>query len=360
MDWNFGEDAQCPILTYEKEGRNAYAVGDLVSLIDKGAITVNAELEAYLRDQGELPPIPADELERRRLAEEELAQAPADAPPGPTGEPQAAPIAAAQGDTLLDRPKRSERPPSARRRNLHAHEIRAATNFDVMDQIWREALDHLIEAWAPVKDAQINELAASIAAADSLSDVATIEAETRGTEVIATELEGILRAGVTAASAEAAAQGVSVSAPEMDVLVADLHERAEATAALLSRSISEAAGRRALALTGGSLTPDQVAEEVKTYLTALSNTYLEDQFSGALTMAQNTGRTSVMEANKAKRVYGSELLDSATCQDCEAIDGKEYDSVASASRDYPTGGYKNCKGGTRCRGTLVAVYGEEA
>jgi len=41
------------------------------------------------------------------------------------------------------------------------------------------------------------------------------------------------------------------------------------------------------------------------------------------------------------------------------VDGREYGpDISAAERDYPTGGYKECKGGPRCRGTLVAVYAE--
>lgn len=56
--------------------------------------------------------------------------------------------------------------------------------------------------------------------------------------------------------------------------------------------------------------------------------------------------------------YASELLDSATCGPCADIDGTQYETMEAALADYPGfGGYKNCDGGDRCRGTVVLTAG---
>lgn len=58
-------------------------------------------------------------------------------------------------------------------------------------------------------------------------------------------------------------------------------------------------------------------------------------------------------------VYASELLDSNTCSECARLDGKEYPSLAAAYVDYPGAGpMARCRGGDRCRGTVVVVYDE--
>jgi hypothetical protein len=61
-------------------------------------------------------------------------------------------------------------------------------------------------------------------------------------------------------------------------------------------------------------------------------------------------------------IYALEILDGNTCDECEAIDGQEYASVAEARVDYPGigGGYVACLGRERCRGSLVFVHEEEA
>jgi hypothetical protein len=72
----------------------------------------------------------------------------------------------------------------------------------------------------------------------------------------------------------------------------------------------------------------------------------------------NTGRKEVFDAGDPNSLYASELLDSNTCESCVEIDGTEYPDLDAAEADYPTGGYMDCYGGPRCRGTLVGVYGE--
>lgn len=63
-------------------------------------------------------------------------------------------------------------------------------------------------------------------------------------------------------------------------------------------------------------------------------------------------------APQGVKLYASEILDSNTCGPCFAEDGKEFDTLDAARGEYSSGGYDNCEGGPRCRGTIVAVYGE--
>lgn len=75
-------------------------------------------------------------------------------------------------------------------------------------------------------------------------------------------------------------------------------------------------------------------------------------------LAHGAGRLKAAQKFKPAGIWASELLDGATCGPCETMDGKEYKTVAAARKDYPEGPYINCKGGARCRGTLVFEYGE--
>jgi hypothetical protein len=63
-------------------------------------------------------------------------------------------------------------------------------------------------------------------------------------------------------------------------------------------------------------------------------------------------------SERAEAFYASELLDSRTCGPCAAVDGLAFAELADAHRLYPTGGYVDCLGGPRCRGTVVAVMRE--
>ena len=79
-----------------------------------------------------------------------------------------------------------------------------------------------------------------------------------------------------------------------------------------------------------------------------------------MTAAQNEGRLQEMASGPVGRYYASELLDSSTCENCAAEDEHEFASIGEARKAYPTGGFRDCLGGARCRGTVVAVYAEEA
>lgn len=65
------------------------------------------------------------------------------------------------------------------------------------------------------------------------------------------------------------------------------------------------------------------------------------------------------QAGEPGSVYASELLDGHTCPPCFRIDGTAYDSRAAGDADYPGGIYAYCRGGPRCRGTLVYVWASE-
>lgn len=80
----------------------------------------------------------------------------------------------------------------------------------------------------------------------------------------------------------------------------------------------------------------------------------------AVNLIYSQGRKAGLDqAPTPTEVYASEILDGSTCLPCSHVDGKSYDSLAAAYEDYPNGGqYKDCLGGDRCRGTVVAVFGE--
>lgn len=245
------------------------------------------------------------------------------------------------------------------RRQPYDHEIRAAVDFAAIDEAWQDTVDELVSEWQAVRTAQIGELVQLIeGAVGNLETLAAIQATKAGADLIEPRLEAALTAGVAEAVGEAIRQGVAATTPDVTDLQPIIAARAGALEQLLARSLSEAAGRKAVSLTGGAITAVEVASEVQAHLEQLTDAFLVDQFGGAISAAQNSGRVAVMAANGPSRVYASELLDVSTCDPCAARDGHEYSSLEAASKDYPGGGYKECAGGPRCRGTLVAVYDE--
>jgi hypothetical protein len=81
---------------------------------------------------------------------------------------------------------------------------------------------------------------------------------------------------------------------------------------------------------------------------------------GSLTNAQNTGRIETLRAAPEAAYYANETLDGNTCRYCREVDGRWLgNSLDEVETTYPNGGYVNCQGRERCRGTVVAVWRPE-
>lgn len=248
------------------------------------------------------------------------------------------------------------------RRRPYAHEVAAQVDFKELDDAWQETVDDLVSTWRDdVQAAHLDEIVDQIDdASGDLVKLAEITASVKGVDVLADAMLKTVDDGIDAAIAEAKRQGVTIRRPDAAAVAAGVEERAEATAAVLARSVSEVSARKAVSFSaGGALSAREVAASVREHVESLSDAFLVENIGGAVTHAQNEGRALVISEGPASRVYASELLDNNTCGPCTDIDGTEYDSVDDAAADYPGGGFKECEGGDRCRGTLVAVYGEE-
>lgn len=248
------------------------------------------------------------------------------------------------------------------RRQPYEHEIRAQVDYAALDKNYQSEVDALVTAWQAIRSAQITQLHGKIVnAGGSLAKLAKVHADTAGADAISPILARAAAQGAAEAVAEAQRQGrTGTSLPSLTDAQTALEERAAAAAELLTGSLSQAAGNKAVQLAGGGLTATEVADQVTEHLNGLSDTYLRDQFGGAVNAAQNTGRLAVFAEHKPSKLYASELLDVNCCQPCIQEDGTEFESLADAAKAYPTGGYRDCQGGPRCRGTIVAIFDEAA
>lgn len=368
-------------------------VADFVSLLDAGAVTMDSELEAWVRGNAGMPPnlmpkspagrsyaydldygvLTIDER-RSQIGLDPLPNGEGEKMPEPAATRTAVDVAArrrakAQGARIAaQRRRKAPRmhqgatgsiplPNRTLRRQPFEYEVTASVNFAAMDASHDDAVASLIAVWQDVRKGHINEIVDIIAGMDS-TDVAAfalVEATAgAGVDAIGQIMLSVAESAAEGAVGEAEAQGRTV--PDLFDTFDLLTARAEAVDTLLTRSISEAASRRATALAGGALAPDDIANEVRNYLEGLSDAFLEQQFSGVVAQAQNVGRAAVFEVTQPDAFYASELLDTSTCVNCKEVDGKEYDTMAEAQADYPTGGYKNCLGQGACRGTIVGLY----
>lgn len=244
-------------------------------------------------------------------------------------------------------------------------EIRAAVDFRKLDQMHDTGSDQTVAWLNKIVPEQIAQLMEQVTAAAgkggklSKPKAAALRAPVLGVEELTTILLDMAQGGAATAAAEAAAQGVPITeaVPEK-VLKPIVAAQAQAVADLHAQSLSLAAGRKATQLTTGR-SAAQIASDLGLHLQTFQHTWTQDQLKGAVQMAMNVGRLQVMDRVEAPKMFAaSELLDSNTCDPCYMIDGTEWDSIVDAQAEYGSGGYVDCDGGPRCRGTIVAVYDE--
>lgn len=254
------------------------------------------------------------------------------------------------------------------RREPYAHEVAAAVDFAALDRMYETAADDLDrlfrDEWLP---AMLEDITEQIERTRSGSerqriravDMARLQAPTVGVDALTELLAGVAGEGAGEARAELGEQGASVDLPgDLQRIVAD---HAQAVARMIADGVSIAASRRAVQLSGAGVTPAELAQDVRAYVEGLEHRWERDQISGAVQQAVNAGRLTVFDGVDAvgASFYASELLDAATCSECRAVDGTEYATLLEAQRDYPTGGFRDCRGGPRCRGTVVMVLPDE-
>lgn len=372
VDWNFGEDEASPRLVYDRSAHEDVPTADLAEMVKNGLVTMDPELEGYFRQSRSLP-IKSDE---RRKEEEDEAQAEKDREdklaenqptvvPPPAPEPVPAKAGAGRRRVLAEEPEGAPSPVSLPdrplRRQPYEQEVAAAVDFARMDEQWTANRDSLFDAVKELQASQVDELHQLIIDADGdLVTLSQLAIDDTTHEAILASMQEMADEGIDQAATEAEAQGVTkAKRPALSDLEDSLTNRAKAVGQILTKELAGAAGKKAMDLTGGSATPTQVADAVKEHLMGLTKARVKDQVSGATSTAQNSGRKLTMRRNDPQHIYSSELLDENTCTECANEDGTEFENVDAAEADYPGGGYADCEGGERCRGTLVAVYNEE-
>lgn len=334
-DWNYGEDSQAAVLAIEEEPEPAADIAPLQEEIAQGDVEVSPETAEDVQVPAQASPRSSTRRRQRREPRGSSAAVSVESPSVPL-------------------------PPRALRRDPYPQEIQATTDYKVIDETLNKEIDKAVKEISGKQGKQIEELHDKIVAAKGdLRKIAALEVAPIGESAILGSMQRTAEMGIKTASDEAARQGVeNVLKGKMSELDDRIAARAVATDQLLASGLADAAKRQVLRLTGEGTPAASVAGQVSTYLKGLSDTYLRDQMNGALTQAMNDGRRATMRRNAPTSIYSSELLDEATCDECAAIDGEQYSSVDESTADYPTGGYADCLGMERCRGTLVAVYSE--
>jgi HK97 family phage portal protein len=228
-----------------------------------------------------------------------------------------------------------------------------------LQKIWEIALDKLVSTWDKVWTAQNEALLSQIKTAVEREDylaIADIAApEGMGADILEEAMLSMYKKSAVAASAEADASGIELAAAKANEEL--MRARATATSRLLARELSLSAARKALQINTPEATGQQVIDAVQDHLESLTHASTKKQLGGALTDAQNKGRIDTFGKGPVDAFYGDEQLDENTCSACRKVNGKWLGNTADeAQLLYPNGGYRDCKGGANCRGTVVVTW----
>lgn len=244
--------------------------------------------------------------------------------------------------------------------NISADEI----DLTAVQRDWEQRLDDLIANWGDITARQRDQIVDRVRSAITSNDLAALAAlSVSVAEATAALTEAMTQMALSATqqySREAAEQDVRIDPVASDSAV--FEALAGVTTALLAEGLTNAAGREALRRWSPTTSGDDVSAAVRTYLESLSDSFVRDQLGGALSSAQSTGRVNTMLAGPSAALYASEMLDKRTCPPCSAVNGRwigntdDPDIAAKIEAVYPNGNYRDCEGGVRCRGQVVAIY----
>jgi HK97 family phage portal protein len=237
-----------------------------------------------------------------------------------------------------------------------------------VDQAWQQATDQVVAAYTaqvtPDQQQQATDQIRDAVEAAALVLLAALLIDTsKAKALLLAAMVEFSASSAHRASREAAAQGADSVMP-----VSPPHEVlstiAEVTADLMGKELAVSAGREALRVAATGADGQAVADEVQTFLSTLSEAPIRTHLSGAISAAQNLARYATFTQPGAARcqLISTEVLDSATCIYCIEINGTVFGysddpaAVAASLAAYPVGGYINCLGREKCRGTLIAQY----
>lgn len=326
---NYGYGVQLPLIRCRQDDQEDITVTDLVALIDSGAIVVDDDLEAQIRQRSNLVP--------RNPAE-----------PGRVPPSKAVPVAASRRRRPIAAATTPSDPAAA-----------SSTDFADLQATHEQALTDLSAAWAPVRASQVDALVAQVAAATSVAELAAITAPAVTGAVLLSTLIGLVEHGADTVKTAAEAQGVTVTAPDLTAATLTVGAASDAAAVLMSNDLARSAASVAVGQWGTDPDPAKIADTVRQHLEDLAGTAEDYELAGVASQAQNEGRFAAFEQDGHEGdLYASAVNDTHSCEPCLQEDDTNFPSMAEARRDFPVGGFIGCKGGKRCRCTVVKVYAE--
>jgi hypothetical protein len=347
-------------------------------LVMSGAITPDEELDRALRDRWGLPKrkgvwvpssrgLPAGTSIKPNVEQQFLS---ADESLGVLDEPGSG-KAGGGGNAPPGRPAApgvGASPAASAKRTPPAYVVASQWEPERHQADYEEALARLLLQYKTVWSAQRTDLVNQVVNAlesGNAGDLALAPPPSGvAASMVQNAMEDVALRAARAMVDEAAAQGVHINLEHVRVDAQRLQGVAAARSGVSASYLAQQASAKALQVYGPSPAGFlAAADEVDRFLGGLSDRTVRDNLGAAITAAQNAGRYAVLEAapeSAGTATYiAAEWLDENTCEACRREDGREFDSLQAAEAAYPTGGFKDCQGLMRCRGTVVAVWGDQ-
>lgn len=243
--------------------------------------------------------------------------------------------------------------------------VRTAATSELVrvQQQWQAELDRTLAQWeSEILPAQYDEAVMRVRDAVDAGDLAALSAlaisSSTAAAVLTAAMSSLAGQAAMGMADEAVAQGAvgAGDEPEVPADVDALEAYAAVAAGALAAGVALSAVGAALRLTSPGATGEAVADGVREHLESLTDAQPRLWLGGALTMAQNNGRVAAARVLPETTYYASEENDINTCGPCGKIHGKSLGTLADVIEEYPSGGYRKCEGGMRCRGTFVAKW----
>jgi hypothetical protein len=247
-------------------------------------------------------------------------------------------------------------------------EVASRADFAMIDKQWESAVGSMMRDYVLIEHDQRAELREQITAAIDKDDPGSLDSlhvdTDRAAALLLKHMISYAELAGQEMQREAESQGVHVppwdlgTALTASTAVDVLTSVARVTARSLGINLVQSAARRVMSYVGSSRSGRTVADLVDNGLKDLSVATPREYIGSAMSASQNTGRMAVLQVAPAGQYLATEIGDKNTCGPCKAIDGTEFNSLSEAQNAYPSGGggYANCAGGGRCRGTMIAVW----
>lgn len=238
-------------------------------------------------------------------------------------------------------------------------------DLDEVQAAWEAVLAALLAEWGSVLTAWQADLIEQIRSAVDSGKVERLTRLSLDSEdaavLVAEHMTALAETAAERVVREAQRQGVDDLEPVVPKPRV-IEDQAAVTAGLLAAGLAIAAGREAMRVNAPDLDGNEVADKVGEFLRSMSDAGTRSSLGGALTGAQNQARIETFRSGPIASLYADEKLDSNTCVNCKAIDGRyigsteDGTSMAEVEKLYPMGGYVDCLGRDRCRGTITGVW----